>query len=239
MTKLWPRLPLALAVGEYDALVEGAVGVSRPSHPAQVFTPVGGGRASEHDVEELVASLTACAILHGFPEPASDSRRVAFDKDAAMVLSSRMELTWSEGSSKDVWSFLALVALPEVTRWRFGLANRERWIATDITRHTWSRLWWQAVTFAGDPELLGQLSESDLNQLLERRRIGGDPRLATNLARAMVNATPEGGNGRRRVAREATARLRRRLAYLDVRSMSDEQVRDLCVRLVQASLSST
>lgn len=236
MTVLWPRLPSVLAAQEYDQLAEGGPVKPRASHPAQVFTPVGGGRAGDREVQDLIDALQSSARAFGFPEPAGDAQRVAFDREAAQILSSKLRLSWAEGSSKDVWSFLALVALPDLTLWRFGIRNRERWVASDITRHTWSRLWWQAVVFESDPELLGQLSESDLNQLLERRRIGGDPRLATSLARAIVDATPDGGSTRRLVVRESTARLRRRLAYLDVRSLSEGQVRHLCATLVAASL---
>ncbi|MET8462784.1 hypothetical protein [Micromonospora zamorensis] len=49
-------------------------------------------------------------------------------------------------------------------------------MATDLTRHTWAWLWWQAVVFARHEQILVVLSESDLNQLLERRSIGGNPR---------------------------------------------------------------
>jgi hypothetical protein len=92
-----------------------------------------------------------------------------------------------------------------------------------------SRLWWQALTFGSPTEvggidfsLLRRLSESDLNQLTERRSIGGNPRLARALARAVL----ESDAARREVIREVTPKLRRRLAFIDFSSLSDSQIDD-------------
>ncbi|WP_121368353.1 hypothetical protein [Frondihabitans australicus] len=144
--------------------------------------------------------------------------RIAFDRAAVPLIGTKLDLSWSEAASRDVWSFLALVALPDVTSWRFGTDNVERWVASDPNRHTWSRLWWQAVVFEGDLALLAELTESDLNQVFERRRIGGDPRLACAIARAVVSRTI-GGEGRRDIIRDVTARVRRRLAWADMYSL--------------------
>ena len=107
-------------------------------------------------------------------------------------------------ATEDWWSFVALVPLPQLTYWRFGFGNRERWIAGDLTRHTWARLWWQAVVFEGHVELLAALSESDLNQLLERRIIGGDPRLTRALRHAVTGCQEA---SRRILIRDAAKRL--------------------------------
>jgi hypothetical protein len=139
-----------------------------------------------------------------------------------------MDLSWSEAAANDVWSFLALIAVPDVTRWRFRADNRERWIATDLTRHTWARAWWRGTVFATRPDLLAELSESDLNQILERRVIGGDPRLAIALSDALIIATRSATGQRRLLIRDAAARLRRRLAFIDARSLDDEAIVELC-----------
>ncbi|PZF59240.1 hypothetical protein DEI92_09625 [Curtobacterium sp. MCBD17_034] len=154
----------------------------------------------------------------GFPNRSEAAARIAFDRAAAPLIAAKLDLSWSEAAARDVWSFLALVALPDVTSWRFGTDNAERWVASDPSRHTWSRLWWQAIVFEGDFALLAELTESDLNQLFERRRIGGNPRLARAIARAVVSRTA-GGGGRRDIIRDVTARVRRRLAWADMYSL--------------------
>ncbi|MGA4993734.1 DUF6339 family protein [Nonomuraea bangladeshensis] len=178
--------------------------------------------------------MTTTAEAYGFPQPAGSDARISFDRDTAEVLRDQMDLSWAEAGHRDLWSFLSLVALPNVTLWRFGPGNKERWIATDLTRHTWARLWWQAEVFAGHKHLLTALTESDLNQLLERRSIGGDPRLVREMARAVIELAPNAS--RRQVIRDVTARLRRYLAFLDVRALSDQQVQDLCRTLANETV---
>ncbi len=184
---------------------------------------------STRRVRGLIDAVTTLARENGFPETAGIDARISFDRHAAKVIRGHLDLSWAEAGNRDLWSFLSLVALPHVTMWRFGPDNKERWIATDLTRHTWARLWWQAVVFAGHEHVLAALNESDLNQLLERRSIGGDPRLTRELARAVIELGAEAP--RRAVIRDVTARLRRYLAFLDVRALSDQQVKDLCLAL--------
>lgn len=185
-------------------------------------------------VRELIDAVSTLAEKHGFPKAAGPDARIAFDGGAAGLIRSHMDLSWAEAGNREVWSFISLVALPHITLWCFGRDNRERWVATDLTRHTWARLWWQAVVFAGHEQILVALSESDLNQLLERRSIGGDPRLVRETARAVVELP--GDTPRRLVIRDVTLRLLRYLAFLDVRALSDQQVRDLCSALTAETI---
>jgi hypothetical protein len=186
-------------------------------------------------IRELIDAVSTLAGEYGFPEAARNDARISFDRDAAKVIRGQLDLSWAEAGNRDLWSFLSLVALPHVTMWRFGAGNKERWIATDLTRHTWARLWWQAVVFAGHEHILAALSESDLNQLLERRSIGGDPRLVREMARAVAELAANAP--RRPVIRDVTARLRRYLAFLDVRALSDQQVRELCRALMNETVT--
>jgi len=185
-------------------------------------------------VRELIDAVSTLAGRYGFPKPAGPDSRIAFDREAAGLIRKHLDLSWAEAGSRDLWSFLSLVALPHVTTWRFGLDNRERWIATDLTRHTWARLWWHAVVFAGHEHILVALSESDLNALLERRSIGGDPRLVREMARAVTELAEDAS--RRAVIRDVTLRLRRYLAFMDVRALADQQVRDLCSALTNETV---
>lgn len=205
----------------------------RSSHPDQIWAPVG-GRVPSRRIRELGDALSSLGERYGFPESAAPEARVAFDRDAAPIVRGHMDLSWAEAGNRDLWSFTSLVALPHLTKWRFGTENRERWVAVDLTRHTWARLWWQAVVFADHEEILAALSESDLNQLLERRSIGGDPRLVLEIARAVTGFS--GNAPRRAVIRDVTLRLMRYLAFVDVRALTDQQIRDLCSLLMAETL---
>lgn len=227
MTVLWPRLPAPIATSELHRIRSSGPGQPQVHHPAQIYTPVGGRRATEAEIRTVITRLTDLAGELGYPQPAPDQRRITFDRLATTILHNTVDLSWSEAGQRDTWSFLALVVLPHLTNWRFGTDNQERWIATDLTRHTWSRLWWQAVVFESDPAVLDELTESDLNQLLERRTMGGDPRLVCALARSVVDRTPDGTH-RRALIRDATARLLRRLAFIDAQALDDAALARFC-----------
>jgi len=236
MSLLFPRLPQEVAKSEYQELLADGALAPRTFHPFQVYAPVGGRRAKPEEIAELADRMSALAEDFGYPRAAHDSERIAFDRKAASALREAMDIGWSEAEARGIWSFLALVALPDLTQWRFGLTNQERWVASDLTRHTWSRLWWQAVVFDRDPDLLDALTESDLNQLLERRKIGGDPRLVLTVGRTILNAAND-SIPRRALIRDVAARLMRRLAFVDVRGLTDSQLREVCASIVDVSLN--
>jgi hypothetical protein len=230
MSALWPRLPEAVATELYEKVLVGSEFSPAVHHPEQIYAPVG-GRVSEATIRGLLDEATALATEYGYPNKAGDAMRIEFDRAAAPVVRSHVDISWAEAGNRGVWSFISLVVLPHLTAWRFGTTNRERWLASDLTRHTWARLWWQAVVFDDDPALLRSLTESDLNALLERRTsIGGDPRLVRALGSAVVD-TPTGTVPRRHLIRDVTRRLRRHLAFIDVRALTDAQLRAMCETL--------
>ncbi|MFB6726259.1 hypothetical protein ACFCV3_39180 [Kribbella sp. NPDC056345] len=236
MTVLWPRLPDAVAREEYEKIRAGAPCRDASRHSEQIYAPVG-ERVAELKISELTVAITRLARAHGYPDPAPDATRVAFDRACAPLVRRMVDITWAEAGSRSVWSFVSLVPLSGITLWRFGTNNIERWLATDLTRHTWARLWWQAVVFDSDPRLLDHLTESDLNQLLERRSIGGDPRLVRSIGAAIVHAKPADLT-RRQIIRDVTKRLRRQLAFIDIRALEDATLHKWCQAIVQESVTS-
>lgn len=229
MTILYPRLPRAEAQRLFASVAK--LSPSR-THHAQIFAPVGGQRATAELVGQLSDRVRELAGEFGFPNPLASTDRLPFDRRSAKLVVEYMDISWSEAAAHDLWSFLALVALPDVTRWRFGESNVERWIATDLTRHTWARVWWRGTVFASRPDLLDRLTESDLNQILERRVVGGDSRLVTGLAQAVLEFEASRPGHRRALLRDAAGRLRRRLAFIDARALEDLKVLELCRELV-------
>lgn len=233
MTQLWPRISPGLARALFLDLardsVERLVAQARCEHARATYAATGGTRVPPAVVGELTHGLRETAAEFGYPRPAGDAERIQFDRAAAEVLYSRMDVTSVEGGNREVWNFIALIAAPDLTQWRFGAINRERWVATDLTRHMFSRLWWQALTFAEpttdgrlDYRLLRGLNESDLNQIMERRSLAGNPRLVRAIARAVI----EDGSSRRTLLRDLTPRLRRRLPFIDFAALNDEQLAD-------------
>jgi hypothetical protein len=225
---LWPRLPADAATSRFLELDSGGVlPLPADSHPAQVYAQVG-GRVPNDEVKRLRDEVGIVAAEFGFGvRSPSRQERVDFDRAVARRIREVMDLSWAEAGSRDVWSFVSLVALPDVTEWRWSHTlpkrNRERWVASDLTRHTWARLGGQVTAFDAAPEALDRLNESELNQFLERRVIGGNPRLLGALARETLSAIDQ-GVPRRPLIRDTTRRLRRRLAFIDDQSLDDAQL---------------
>ncbi|TYQ14268.1 UNVERIFIED_ORG: hypothetical protein L601_000100000050 [Gordonia westfalica J30] len=234
MTDLWPRLSMGLAVAEYRHLPADTAeltSLARPRHPQVTYAATGGTRVSETRVSELAESVRATAVEYGFPEPAGPADLVRFDRAAAEAIHSSMSINAVEAGVRGIWNFLTIVAMPDVTRWRFPGDNIERWIATDLTRHMFSRLWWQARTFAVetpswalDYSLLRGLTESDLNQITERRSVAGITPLARSIAR--VSSQDALSSSRRKVLRDSTPRLRRLMSFIDFSVLDDTQLDD-------------
>ncbi|WP_395307506.1 DUF6339 family protein [Mycobacterium sp. AMU20-3851] len=230
----WPQISAGVAELEYRGFVE-SVDEPKPRsrHSDQIYSPVG-ARATDASVQQLIDELEVIARGYGYPESSSPESRTQFDRDAAIVLREHMNISWADAGNTRLWSFISLIALPHLTKWRFGFDNRERWIASDLTRHTWARLWWQAVIFENHYGLYKRLNESELNQLQERRVIGGDPRLISAFAYSILEASPNGS--RRRLIRDATKRMNRILAFVDPLALDDKQIRAMCDGLVVESM---
>ncbi|WKK70540.1 DUF6339 family protein [Rathayibacter oskolensis] len=227
---IWPRLSRAIAAGEWDRVKNGGSAggeqLVRDAHWRAI-----GNRADQQEFDDLRARLRTLAEHHGFPDSTGDDLG-RFDREAAFLVRDLIDVSFAEAATGDVWSFVSFALLPEVTEWRFGHRNKERWIGSDLTRHTWARLWWQGEVFRDEPELLGPLSESDLNQLFERRSIGGDSPLVRALARSFTSVTGD----RRAVVRDATKRVRRLLAFIQTPALDDEEIRALAVEVVEQSM---
>lgn len=242
MTQLWPRLSRVQAETSYEEIatmsVEKLRGLARSSDSRATYAATGGSRVTSDEISDLADTLRDIADHHGYPYPADDSGRIMFDRAAAEVVADRMFVTTVEAANRGVWNFLALSAMPDLTRWRWpGSSNAQRWVASDLTRHMFARLWWQALTFGVadgarvDYRLLRKLTESDLNQLTERRSVAGNPRLAQALARAVVDGSVSGN--RRDLLRSVAPRLRRRLAFIDYSCLSDEQLDDAVREIIR------
>lgn len=227
MTLLWPRLLNGAArvrLSEIDRNnPQSAVALA---HRTQVFASTGGVRASEHHLEKVRADIVDVASRFGFPGSAHDA--IGFDRAAAPAVYAAMPMPIAEAATKAVWNFVSLVLAPDVTAWRFGFANEERWICSDRTRHMFSRLWWQEHLLGGtDDRLLDGLTERDLNQLLERTSIGGCRPLLHSLAREVLRLHPVARG--RDVVGDAALRLLRYMSFIDFHSLSSEQI-DLLVQ---------
>jgi len=158
-----------------------------------------------------------------------------------------MPMTDGEGLVRPVWSHVALVLAPDVTRWRIVRNpddhwNVERWVCTDRPRQMFSRLWWQArqltsvVDGCRDTSLLDGLTESEMNHLTERTTIGGFAPLVQALARTVISMSDH--DRQRGVIRQAALLMLRRVAVVDPMSLDPIQIQALADNAVADALAS-
>lgn len=240
MTTVWPRLPMAVTSEYLRRARAGQPLEPTTSHPKQVYAEVG-QRVRPTQIDRARSALVELATDLGFPEEdLSDPHKNAFDRAVAHRLVQDLDISWSEAANRELWNFVTFVVLPDLTRWRWASARSftdERWVARDLMRHTWARLWWQATTFRGHDALLDRIQESELNQLFERRVIGGEPHLVVATTGAILDAIDEGRAPRRELFREVTKRLRRATVYLDTSAMTPGELRTMVDRLAEDSIT--
>ncbi|MBM9621383.1 DNA cytosine methyltransferase [Streptomyces zhihengii] len=108
----------------------------------------------------------------------------------------------AEAASRDVWSFLALVLLPDVAFWRYPRPPGDRVLGTDLTRHVFGRLWWRAQLVRSPDEAepygaLHILGEAAFDQIYARREaLGGSPHLVRSILRVWNDLDRRGLNER-------------------------------------------
>ncbi|MGI5286173.1 DUF6339 family protein [Nonomuraea polychroma] len=247
MTTLYPRLLPGTAnelLDRYQAMEIGAIREAASlRHPGAYFAATGGGLASDDHLQELSHKVRAKAEVYGYPLPASEEQRSSFDREAAVVLYQVMDMVPAEAAAGDVWTFLAVRLLPDVVVWRFPKDTRERWLGRGLVRHALGRLWWQAYTLVDDQHgeadysLLNSLAESELNQVFERRSIGGVPPLARAVVRTLSGPQLAGiPIARRDVVRDFIKRTRRLVPFTSFLSMSADSLRSRMDLVLHESL---
>jgi hypothetical protein len=207
-----------------------------PSLESAVYAATGGQRATSSTLMALRAELVSVAVLCGGPAPVTPGGKTRFDSAVARHLHGQLDLAPGEASQRQVWSYLALVLVPDICAWRFpprpdSTYVDDRFKGTDLTRHALARLWIRAhllhTSHADDPySLLDVLGENDLDQILTRRRdIAATPALVRAVVRTHRD-DPANGDGTfdRQVLRDTLKRLMRLSAFLDLDSRTDAEL---------------
>lgn len=246
MTTLYPRLAAhegRLLLQQYDGLGLNDIRVqSDVSHPNGSYAATGGIPASAAHLSALATLVRQCADEFGYPRPSENRTRTSADRALAALMHQSMDIVPAEAAEPDVWTFLACRLLPDVVMWRWGTSNEERWIGQGLVRHAFGRLWWQAHVLVTerdgtrDYSLVEHLAEADLNQIFERRTIGGVPPLARALAHEL--SAPRLGQvpvARRRIVRDVTKRVRRLLPYTSFLALDESEIRQRVAELVDVS----
>lgn len=248
MTILYPRLVAQtgreLLDGYRGKTIDEVASGAGTHHPAAYYAATGGEPARDGHLRELAEAIRQRAKDYGYPTSAGDAARTAFDHELAIVLHEIMDLVPAEAACEGMWTFMACRLVPDVVLWRFGTDNAERWLGRGLVRHALGRLWWQAHTLGierndtWEYSLLPAFSESDLNQVFERRAIGGVPPLVRALARSLSEPDVRKSSvARRDLVRDVTKRLLRLLPFTSFMAMDSDDLRTRVDAVVTESMS--
>lgn len=247
--RVWPRLDPSSAAKKFATLsLESGPSVDLDLSSVD-FNSVG-TRITLDELESIRDTLIDEAGEFGFRRRRGFDQEAVLDKDAGRLLDRQYgvlfkglaPMRWAEAGNREVWSWISLCLLPDLTHWRWkssvsaknGTGGPEdwympRWIGSDLTRHTWSRYWWRAVQFEHDPQLLQELNEHEFNHFQERANsVGSNPRLMSALGRRLVSLDQEfrasANVTRRNVFNDSLKRLLRRMAFIDDASLDDDEI---------------
>ncbi len=247
MTYVYPRLDTAVALGllaEYSPLTTPQLAArAGVDHPGSEWYPTARSRVSEEHLRGLQSLIRETAAGFGYPRlnVQRSPEYTRFDQQLALELFRRMEIVPADAAHEGVWSFLSLVLAPDVALWRFPNRQQredyERILGRP--RNVFRRLWWRSYAFGADEVHPGALLlEDEAVGIMERPTLGGDPRIASALARThlrVVGRYP--ALPRTEVMRDAAKRVRRLASVLTLSALPDPQLESLLAEVFAVTVA--
>lgn len=190
---VYPRLPLSSAIAQIaeieSAFGRGGVGAVSQlvefEHPRANPVPTGGRHASSTRIRAVRESVLR-QIDPWFRKgsvPRSDVAK--FDRLVGATLHRELAIVPADASHDETWSFLSLLALPDLAVLRFPEMHKDRMLGTkrNVLRRAWYR-----------HEILGDflmapdthLGEDELVGMFERTALARDRRILQILARRVA-----------------------------------------------------
>jgi hypothetical protein len=239
MTLLYPRISGKVAASLWEDrknqdLTQLAL-LSKNSHPNQYFAAVGGQRVEPEKIDWIAGKIRGIATNFGYPQTGSRTSLANFDTETAIFLATELDIQAGEALRAETWSFLCLVALPDVVKWRFPGFPPSR--CTGGRRDCFHRLWIRGKAFdLGDHSdnrwvLLNELTEDCFVSILERPSLGGNPEVCRVLGLSWMKTSTKIGKARmEEVNRGAIKRIRAKgtlimidaLSYNELKALVDE-----------------
>jgi len=202
------------------------------------FDAVGGARVTASQTAELRKSIVAIAAGQGYPKRSPDRAAAsAFDAQSAATLNRIMDIAPGQASRAGIWSYLCLMVLPDVVRWRFPESKADRFLPG--RRNALGRLWWRAHFFLGLVEgrdCLGDLTEDFFVQMLERTRMARSRPFYKAVVTALYGADLISGKMHRPVVRDISKRAQRAGGVICFDVMTDTEIANAVNRFLLQTL---
>lgn len=208
------------------------------THLRQEWHPTIPTRVTEENLQHLRSEVVDLAVGHGYPNPQPRGGYASFEQEVSTLLYNRMGIVPAEAAVGGVWSFIALVLLPDVAAWRWSDGQPYRFIGSDLlignNRHAFGRLWARAHVLGA--YACAGLAEDNMVQILERSTFGGDERLAKAIAYVHLRTLSSSAElASQDLMRDAMKRLRRLAVLVTFIALSDSQLREVVDEVFMAS----
>lgn len=235
---VWPRLPEAAARALLNDIEGKNPAELRASaslfHPDAAEVEVGGRKVGKSVIENVCHNLRSCADGLGFPEPLNRAAVTRFDRPATRILHDSMRIVVSDAAADGVWSYLSLVALPDLSVWRWPERAPDRLLGRP--RNVFRRLWWRGEVIGSDLiDVKGGLGEDELVNIMERTTLAANRKLARAMASAVVGLG-ETGVARSEVMRDLGRRVLRTQSVLCLDALDSGQVRAVVADALKLSV---
>lgn len=243
MVLLLPRLagpPAERLLDEFlNTGPDGWKGFDQRNLPGAVrFAATGGARAAPAQLQSLRESILKAARSCGFGKADERPDHPRFDSEVSAMLAQEKILLSGEALRDDFWTFVGVVLVPDLVRWRFGIA-RPRYLGG--VRNTFQRMWLRGKALDRGPDhperwgLLEELTEDALVQITERPSIGADPVLARGIGEAWVRAAGRHGRGSMEdVMRSAILKIRIRSEIRDLVHPGEDKLAEFLDEVFEA-----
>lgn len=175
--------------------------------------------------------IVELAKKYGFPgqrmQPEDSS--LSFDQALAIDIQEIFHMHPAEAADDEVWHFITLFLLPDISLWRFPFEPDKNGQYSDLfERYTGTRrgflkqAWWRGYLLG--PKVCSEFLEDEFLNLVDRVGISGNERLAAIAASEHLNRVANTNYKRRNSFREAMKLIRRRLGQQSLYVLSSEQL---------------
>lgn len=232
---LYPRLDTLTAINLHKKMegksIEELYESSSLEHKDAIYTQTGGVNIDEIVLKKIADEIRAIAKDCGYPDKKDQKMQATFDARVSAWLYEHMNIAYGEVIRKDVWSFIALVMLPDVSKWRFPGFIKERLLGE--VRNVFQRLWLRAYMFdliVNDEtrwKLLEELTEDAMVAIVERPSVSANRVLARNIGLAWVKIASEIGKDKMElVNRTAMKYLRQTVPLICLDALPESEIRN-------------
>ena len=239
---LYPRLNRDAAkrvlADRSSATLEDLFGLGALENQDAAPSATGGHPVPINKLRDLQAAIREVASDAGFPKQLAGATQ-AFDRPCGSTLFRLMDIVPADAAEEGVWSFLAIILVPEIGPWRFPRQSDERILGHP--RNVLRRLWWRAWALGPDlefaPEGCRPLGEDESVGIMERPSLGGNRRTAHSVQDALWRAELAGLTvPRSELMRQLARRLRATKSHLSLDSIDDDSLTELLDRITAEAL---